>query len=568
MRVIDSYKHYILLLCIFLIALFLRIYHLSEVPVGLHGDEASFGYNAYSLLKTAHDQNGNFLPLAIDQFGDFRPAGYHYLAIPFVLLFGLNELSVRLPGALFGAATVLLFYFFLLELFERKTIAFLGSFLLAILPWHINISRASSEGVVAAFFIILGTYLYLRFLNSHKKDILLLLFSFLSFVLSFFFYHSARFFVPVFLLLLIFLSVSRYKVTGNTLLRSLGFFAILIITFAVFFKIGSGTNRPLDVSIFNIPGGTSDVKHQQDEDGTQNPLLTRFYHNKAYFYEKVFLDSYFEHFDGKFLFVNTGFPVRYRVPWTGNMYLVMLPFLVFGFAVLLSEGIRNRKYYYLIPIAWLFIAAVPAGLTYEDIPNIQRSSLMIYGLITIAVFGFYEALLLLEKGLRTITIGATAIVLMASAIIFFHNYFYHSKIDEPWHRSAAEAELIFTVDDYVKKNKKIIMTTESNNNFIFYLFYNKFDPAEFQRRGSPKEKENLVFDTIKYTYHPCPLEGNPKKSTSAKEGLIYVNKPNCKLPKNAEILHEIRTPDGLPAFFILRLKDVDEATIYRESQIQ
>ena len=63
---------------IVLIALILRLYRLSDVPVGFHGDEASIGYNAYSLLKTAKDQNGNFLPLAIDQFGDFRPAGYRF----------------------------------------------------------------------------------------------------------------------------------------------------------------------------------------------------------------------------------------------------------------------------------------------------------------------------------------------------------------------------------------------------------------------------------------------------------------------------------------------------------
>ena len=75
------------LLVVFIVALFLRVYKLNEFPVGLHGDEASIGYNAYSLYKTAHDQNGKFLPIAIDQFGDFRPAGYHYLDIPFVALF-------------------------------------------------------------------------------------------------------------------------------------------------------------------------------------------------------------------------------------------------------------------------------------------------------------------------------------------------------------------------------------------------------------------------------------------------------------------------------------------------
>lgn len=149
------------ILLIFLIALVLRLYNLNQIPPGIHGDEASVGYNAYSILKTGKDQNGNFLPLSIDQFGDFRPAGYHYLDIPFVALMGLNEISVRLPGAIFGALTVVVFYFFLKELFSNK-VGVIGSFLLAVNPWHINISRATSESIVSLFFIILGFYLFLK----------------------------------------------------------------------------------------------------------------------------------------------------------------------------------------------------------------------------------------------------------------------------------------------------------------------------------------------------------------------------------------------------------------------
>ena len=111
---------------IILIALCLRLYRLSDVPVGFHGDEASIGYNSYSLLKTARDQNNNFLPLAIDQFGDFRPAGYHYLSIPFLATFGLTELATRLPAALIGGITVLPFYFLVFQLFKNQTLALLA----------------------------------------------------------------------------------------------------------------------------------------------------------------------------------------------------------------------------------------------------------------------------------------------------------------------------------------------------------------------------------------------------------------------------------------------------------
>jgi len=566
MRIITTHKYYILLLIIFLIALLLRVYKLADIPVGMHGDEASIGYNAYSLFKTARDQDGNFLPLAFDQFGNFRAAGYQYVDIPFVALLGLNSLAVRLPAALFGSLTVVVFYFFLTDFFKNKKTALIGAFLFATLPWHVNISRASSEGVISSFFVLLGIYLIYKAVMEKTISFALFLLSFFSLLLSFFFYHAAGPFVLTFLPFLFLFGFLRPSKTS--LIMSIIMYFGLALGLILFLTAGSGIGRISQVNIFSIPGGTNEVKQAMDEDGVQNPLITRFYHNKLYHFDRLFITFSSLHLSGDFLFVNNGNPIRYKMPWTGNLYLIVAPFLIFGFAILLSEGIKEKKYLFLIPIAWLFTGVIPAALTFEDLPNVVRANLMIPALVMIAAFGVSESLRIFKGRVRTIFIIISALILSQNISSFLHNYFHHLRIHEPWHRSAAEAELIFTVDDYLKKNKKVIMTTESNNNFIFYLFYNKFDPAEFQRRGSPKEKENLVFDNIKYTYHPCPLEGDPRKSTSAKEGFIYVNKPDCKLPKNAEILHEIHTPDGSQAFYILKLREVDEATLYRESQIQ
>ena len=80
---------------IFILATLLRFYKLGSYPVGFHIDEASLGYNAYSLLLSGKDDNGNTHPLYIDMFGDNRPSGYHFLTIPSVLLFGLTEFATK-----------------------------------------------------------------------------------------------------------------------------------------------------------------------------------------------------------------------------------------------------------------------------------------------------------------------------------------------------------------------------------------------------------------------------------------------------------------------------------------
>src|SRR3989344_2523195 len=101
---------------ILFIAVFLRFYQLSNIPPSLNWDEVSIGYNAYSIFKTAKDEWGNFLPLSFRAFGDYKLPFYIYLDIPFVFLFGLNELAVRLPSVLSGIGVVILTFFILKEL--------------------------------------------------------------------------------------------------------------------------------------------------------------------------------------------------------------------------------------------------------------------------------------------------------------------------------------------------------------------------------------------------------------------------------------------------------------------
>ena len=94
--------------------LFVRIYALDKSPQTVGFDEASLGYNAYSILKTGKDEYGTSYPLSLRSFNDFKPALYAYLAIPFIYLFGLNDASIRIPSAILGTLS-LVFLFLILR---------------------------------------------------------------------------------------------------------------------------------------------------------------------------------------------------------------------------------------------------------------------------------------------------------------------------------------------------------------------------------------------------------------------------------------------------------------------
>jgi hypothetical protein len=53
----------IYLLLILALAALLRIIFLPSIPNTFHCDEATRGYDAYSILKTLRDRYGEFLPL-------------------------------------------------------------------------------------------------------------------------------------------------------------------------------------------------------------------------------------------------------------------------------------------------------------------------------------------------------------------------------------------------------------------------------------------------------------------------------------------------------------------------
>ena len=110
------------LITILILAAVFRLAFLADFPAGLNADEAALGYNAYSLMLTGRDEHGHPWPVNLESFGDYKPALYAYILIPFIKVMGLTELAVRLPSALAGIFSVLLIYLLTKEIFENSEI--------------------------------------------------------------------------------------------------------------------------------------------------------------------------------------------------------------------------------------------------------------------------------------------------------------------------------------------------------------------------------------------------------------------------------------------------------------
>ncbi|MDD9859582.1 MAG: hypothetical protein OXU40_03955, partial [Nitrospira sp.] len=121
----------------------LRLIYLGEIPAGMFTDEASVGYEAWSLLHHGIDRNGYAWPVHFVAWGSGQNVLYSYLSIPLIAVFDLTMFSIRLLMALTGTASLLLFWRVAAR--DQPAFALLALLLLTFCPWHLMLSRWALE---------------------------------------------------------------------------------------------------------------------------------------------------------------------------------------------------------------------------------------------------------------------------------------------------------------------------------------------------------------------------------------------------------------------------------------
>src|SRR3989344_5174120 len=197
-----------LFLAILGLGLILRIYGLEQIPNSLSADEASFAYNAYSILKTGSDEFGHRLPLYFQSFDDYKNPVFGYSLIPFIAIGGLNAWSIRLLSALSGTLVIWFMYLLADELTGNRRLALVTALFSSISPWLIQYSRVAIDMELALLLTLAGGWCFLL----ARRHRLLYVITAILFGLSFYTYHSSRVWTLGFgsLLLILNKSVNRY----------------------------------------------------------------------------------------------------------------------------------------------------------------------------------------------------------------------------------------------------------------------------------------------------------------------------------------------------------------------
>ncbi len=543
-------KYTLLLIALFVLALVLRLTLLGSYPVGFHIDEASLGYNGYSMLLTGKDEAGKAFPLYIDMFGDFRPSGYHYLTILPIAIFGLTEFATRFPGAVFGALSIFAIYFLSYALLKNKNVAVVTAFFLAITPWHFVLSRASAEAIVAIFFIMTGFAFIILSLRSERINYLITG-SIISSI-SFFFYHTPRVFVPLLFLTLIILLIGvwrKYSKKYKIYLLS-SFIGVTFLALFLVFGINGGTGRFTQVNIIKSFETSFQLQQSiiQDSMGHVPRIISRPLHNKVTNIGYMFVSNYVEYFSGSFLFTKGGLPNWYSIPKVGMLHLIELPFILYGIYML----VRKKDIFSKIPLVWLLIGPVVAAITLDDIPNINRASVMFPMFEIICAYGIVVFINELQKKFRKPAIIALAFLLFLSLFYLLFHYFINAKYYNPWYRNNGFKEMMQLVNDDYENVDSILMTKRQGGVYPIVLFYLKYDPATYQKEGSVKTQDYKSIGKIMFVPQDCPfsLQDSRFPKTTRK---IYIEDGVCPEPKRLKLFKYkyILREDGSKAFRIV-----------------
>ncbi len=414
----------------FVLFLFLvsRIYKIADIPASVYWDEASIGYNAYSIATDLKDEWGDTLPLHFRAFGEFKLPVYIYSVAIFVKAIGLNAYAVRLPAVLYSLGTVILTYLLVKKITDKEEIAILSSFIFSFSPWFFIFSRTGYEATAGLFFFLLGTYLFLQI----PKNKLFIFFGMVAFILSFYSYNSFRVIIPIWLVLMLIHTFNKTNII--IIIFSIIMFVVSLIPVYKLYKFDSGGARFAQVQITS---------------------------------KRDFFKNYFSHFSSSFLFTTGDTNPRSQISGHGQLYFFEIPLLFLG----LIKILKSKKALYYVPLILLILAPIPAALTRES-PHALRSLLAAPSYAIISALGI---LFLIEnvKKYSALIILIIIICYYCSFELYVVNFLtkYQTETSSAWQYEYKE---IFV------NQKSGTVTDKYAQPYIFALYYLKYPPEKFR----------------------------------------------------------------------------------------
>lgn len=514
---------------IILVATWLRVADLTSLPPSPYWEEVVNGYDAYSILKTGRDHHGNWLPIvALESYGDWKPALYAYTIIPFISIFGLSTLAVRLPSVIAGVLIVVGIGIIAQHLAqklmtqkvtedERKKWRWLPLVAMAIAsisPWLIQFSRGGWEVNVAVALIVWGIVFGLTAVSKYAQMKPLSIFGLwlgcgVLLILSMYAYHAARIVAPLIGISLVDLwiweyvrqhqkqgfipsilsFINRYKFVGV---------GVVLVCVALLWPLITNLRSPEVSQRFGETSIFNELKSESiSEMSEYSSAIARVMTHPAVLGGKLVLQNFLSHFDLNFLFLSGDINVRHSIQYMGHLYHVELVFLLLGIYVVFK---RWNVFFAWLGF-WLIVGIIPASIT-AAAPHALRTLVVAPVFLILIALGILELVSLVSEWLRksvkalsnrpALVTGAIALLIVMVYVLEFGMYWrYYTQIysqagNREW--QYGYQELVSSLESYQKEivDQPIFVSRNFGRPVMYFLFYTQADPQVVQ------EQEKMV----------------------------------------------------------------------------
>lgn len=420
---------------------------IENYPVGLNQDEASIGYEAYSLLYYGIDRNGLSFPVHFISWGSGQNALYAYLIIPFIKLFGLNKFSIRLPMAIIGCISML-FFMHIAKIIakDNKYLYILILIIFSFNPWHIMKSRwALESNVFPDLMLWAGVFIH-KALNDKTTYFYL---SSLILGISCYAYGTSYLYVPILFFSIYIYLLTKKKITFTTSIKNLFLIILLSGPMILFVIINYFDLNTIRIGFIAIP---------------------KLYFNRFTDITSVngnFLSNCLSNLLNSIKLLLTGYDGSRlnAVKYIGTLYPITVLFSICG---LFFTFTKNKLEYGILNC--FLIASLIIMLFVE--PNINRINvvwilILIYSTICIKIICLHKRIL------------ANYFIAFYLLCFFIFEGYYYTK----YQKDISEITFDGYLDalEYINNIpcENIYITDNINQPYIYYLYVNKHNPNDY-----------------------------------------------------------------------------------------
>jgi 4-amino-4-deoxy-L-arabinose transferase-like glycosyltransferase len=401
-----------LILVIFLVGFFLRIYRLSELFQFGHEQDLQ----AWIVKDILIDKHPRLIGQETSITGLFIGPLYYYMLVPFFFLFNLNPLSSYIPMTFISMATLFSVYYVLKKLYGR-TPAIIGSLVYAVSPSIVFLDRWVVPTQLTLLWTIWFYYVLINFVRGNLRTTPILI------VLLGLIWHIHVAFIPLLLLLPMAIYLSKIdsragfkKVNKRNLKLSVIALAILALPFLAFeFRHNFQQVR----GVFGV-NTTREGQAKELRGGVYKLEVITEYVNQVVWSPLVY-------------------EVKLKSPMIAKIPILLLIFL--GAAYFVYKRSQFTKKETIMIYLWILITVVGQMFSQRIISQYYFNNLIIISLVIFAL----TASNLYERG-STKNLFIVAVL----AFVFFSTYQVMTKPKLVGEYKDKSAVVEFIADDYFK----------------------------------------------------------------------------------------------------------------------